>query len=191
MTINLNIPNLSELKPRITVFGVGGAGGNAVNHMINRNVQGVEFIALNTDKQALRRSLAEHTIQLGEVGLGAGARPEAGRAAADAMRDHIRQRFEGARSMLRGMTNYLVDNASSPIALADMRSAWAGVMSAPVKQEDGALLTNEPTAPDSGGARFRAADTLSSAANNVTINKVVAPTRAPSSGGSTPRCRPR
>ncbi len=80
----------------IKVVGVGGAGGNAVNHMINRNVQGVEFIALNTDKQALRRSLAEHTIQLGEVGLGAGARPEAGRAAADAMRDHIRQSLDGA-----------------------------------------------------------------------------------------------
>ena len=80
----------------IKVVGVGGAGGNAVNHMINRNVQGVEFIALNTDKQALRRSLAEHTTQLGEVGLGAGARPEAGRAAADAMRDHIRQSLDGA-----------------------------------------------------------------------------------------------
>ena len=80
----------------IKVIGVGGAGGNAVNHMINRSVQGVEFIALNTDKQALRRSLAERTIQLGEIGLGAGARPEAGRAAADAMREHIREALEGA-----------------------------------------------------------------------------------------------
>ncbi|MFP5406842.1 MAG: cell division protein FtsZ [Gammaproteobacteria bacterium] len=80
----------------IKVVGVGGAGGNAVNHMINRGVQGVEFITLNTDRQALRRSLAEHTIQLGDLGLGAGARPEAGRASADAMRDEIRGALAGA-----------------------------------------------------------------------------------------------
>jgi len=80
----------------IKVVGVGGAGGNAVNHMINRGVQGVDFIVLNTDRQALRRSLAEHTIQLGEMGLGAGARPEAGRASADAMRDEIRAALSGA-----------------------------------------------------------------------------------------------
>src|SRR5690606_22306079 len=80
----------------IKVIGVGGAGGNAVNHMINRDVQGVEFIALNTDKQALRRSLAERSIQLGDMGLGAGARPDAGRAAADAMRAEIREALGGA-----------------------------------------------------------------------------------------------
>ncbi len=80
----------------IKVIGVGGAGGNAVNHMINRDVQGVEFIAVNTDKQALRRSLAEHTIQLGDMGLGAGARPEAGKAAAEAMRTEIRSALEGS-----------------------------------------------------------------------------------------------
>ena len=80
----------------IKVVGVGGAGGNAVNHMISANVQGVEFIVLNTDKQALKRSLAERTIQLGDIGLGAGARPEAGRAAAEAMREYIRTSLEGA-----------------------------------------------------------------------------------------------
>ena len=80
----------------IKVIGVGGAGGNAVNHMINRGVQGVEFIALNSDKQTLRRSLAERAIQLREMGLGAGAGPEAGRAAADAMRDEIRAALQGA-----------------------------------------------------------------------------------------------
>ncbi len=80
----------------IKVVGVGGAGGNAVNHMINRGVQGVEFITLNTDRQALRRSLSEHTIQLGELGLGAGARPEAGRESAEAMRDEIRAALAGA-----------------------------------------------------------------------------------------------
>jgi len=80
----------------IKVVGIGGAGGNAVNHMIQRGVQGVEFIALNTDGQALGRSLARHKIQLGGNGLGAGARPEAGRGAAEAMRDDIRAALQGA-----------------------------------------------------------------------------------------------
>jgi len=80
----------------IKVVGIGGAGGNAVNHMIDRGVQGVEFIAINTDKQALRRSLAAKTIQLGGQGLGAGARPDAGRAAAEAAREEIRSVLEGS-----------------------------------------------------------------------------------------------
>ena len=80
----------------IKVVGVGGAGGNAVNHMIARNVQGVEFIALNTDRQALSRSQATRIIQLGDQGLGAGANPQAGRAAADAARDEIRAMLDGA-----------------------------------------------------------------------------------------------
>ena len=80
----------------IKVVGVGGAGGNAVNHMISRGVQGVEFIAVNTDRQALSRSQAGRIIQLGDQGLGAGARPEAGRAAAEDARDRIRAALEGA-----------------------------------------------------------------------------------------------
>jgi cell division protein FtsZ len=80
----------------IKVVGVGGAGGNAVNHMIGRGVQGVEFIALNTDRQALSRSQAEHVIQLGDLGLGAGANPHAGRNAAEAARERIRESLEGA-----------------------------------------------------------------------------------------------
>jgi cell division protein FtsZ len=80
----------------IKVVGVGGGGGNAVNHMVNRGVQGVEFIAVNTDRQALSRSLATRTIQLGDAGLGAGANPEAGRASAQAARGDIRAALEGA-----------------------------------------------------------------------------------------------
>lgn len=80
----------------IKVVGIGGAGGNAVNHMIEGGVQGVEFIAINTDKQALKRSLATKTIQLGGQGLGAGARPDAGRDAAEAERERIREELEGA-----------------------------------------------------------------------------------------------
>ncbi|MET0509958.1 MAG: cell division protein FtsZ [Burkholderiaceae bacterium] len=80
----------------IKVVGVGGGGGNAVNHMVNRGVQGVEFIAVNTDRQALSRSLATKAIQLGDAGLGAGANPEAGRASAQAARGDIRAALEGA-----------------------------------------------------------------------------------------------
>ncbi|WP_455478188.1 cell division protein FtsZ [Bartonella sp. B10] len=92
MTINLHRPDIAELKPRITVFGVGGGGGNAVNNMINAGLQGVDFVVANTDAQALAMSKAERLIQLGEkvtAGLGAGALPEVGRAAADECRDEI------------------------------------------------------------------------------------------------------
>ena len=80
----------------IKVFGVGGAGGNAIEHMIQEGVSGVEFIAANTDAQALGRSTATSKLSLGTTGLGAGAKPEAGQAAADAHRDEIRAALEGA-----------------------------------------------------------------------------------------------
>ena len=76
MTINLNIPDIRELKPRLTVFGVGGAGGNAVNNMIASGLQGVDFVVANTDAQSLSSSKAERIIQMGTQvteGLGAGA----------------------------------------------------------------------------------------------------------------------
>jgi len=80
----------------IKVIGVGGAGGNAVDHMIRNGVTGVEFVAANTDAQALARCLAKQQIQLGGTGLGAGAKPEAGRAAATEQRELIREALEGA-----------------------------------------------------------------------------------------------
>ncbi|MCZ2204055.1 cell division protein FtsZ [Bartonella sp. A05] len=86
MTINLHRPDIAELKPRITVFGVGGGGGNAVNNMINAALQGVDFVVANTDAQALSMSKAQRVIQLGAAvteGLGAGALPEVGKAAAE------------------------------------------------------------------------------------------------------------
>ena len=86
MTIQLGVPDVTELRPRITVFGVGGAGGNAVNNMINANLEGVEFVVANTDAQALSQSACERRIQMGASiteGLGAGSRPEIGRAAAE------------------------------------------------------------------------------------------------------------
>jgi cell division protein FtsZ len=80
----------------IKVVGVGGAGGNAVEHMIRRGVQGVEFICANTDHQALSRSSSRHILQLGSTGLGAGSRPEVGRAAAEDARDRIADALRGA-----------------------------------------------------------------------------------------------
>lgn len=80
----------------IKVIGVGGAGGNAVDHMIRENVQGVQFIAANTDSQSLARSLATTRVQLGATGLGAGSKPEAGRAAAQESREQIADALQGA-----------------------------------------------------------------------------------------------
>jgi cell division protein FtsZ len=84
---------------QIKVIGVGGGGGNAVDHMIAQGVQGVQFVCANTDAQALNRSSADHIIQLGNTGLGAGAKPEAGRAAAEEAVDRIRQSIEGAHML--------------------------------------------------------------------------------------------
>ncbi|MBB3949198.1 cell division protein FtsZ [Aureimonas jatrophae] len=92
MSITLQRPDITELKPRITVFGVGGGGCNAVNNMINAGLEGVEFVIANTDAQALRSSRAERIIQMGVAvteGLGAGSQPEVGRAAAEESLDEI------------------------------------------------------------------------------------------------------
>jgi cell division protein FtsZ len=99
MTINLQIPDIRELKPRITVFGVGGAGGNAVNNMITAGLQGVDFVVANTDAQALTMSKAERIIQMGTAvteGLGAGSQPDVGAAAANEVIDEIRDHLQGA-----------------------------------------------------------------------------------------------
>ena len=100
MSININVPTPSpDLTPKITVVGVGGAGGNAVNNMINSKLGGVEFLVTNTDAQALQQSIAERCIQLGRgitQGLGAGSRPDIGRAAAEEALDEILTEIEGA-----------------------------------------------------------------------------------------------
>lgn len=98
MTIEFTSPELTELTPKITVFGVGGAGGNAVNNMVTAALKGVDFVCANTDAQALSHSLAEQKIQLGAKltqGLGAGARPEVGKAAAEETMDMIKEHLEG------------------------------------------------------------------------------------------------
>ncbi|PRD45187.1 cell division protein FtsZ [Phyllobacterium phragmitis] len=98
MTINLQKPDITELKPRITVFGVGGGGGNAVNNMINAGLRGVDFVVANTDAQALAMSKSERLVQLGTAvteGLGAGSQPEVGRAAAEECIDEINDHLSG------------------------------------------------------------------------------------------------
>ena len=99
MSIKLTVPQAKELKPRITVFGVGGAGGNAVNNMIEAGLDGVEFVVANTDAQALALSAADRRIQLGASiteGLGAGSRPEVGCAAAEEALAEIIEHINGA-----------------------------------------------------------------------------------------------
>jgi cell division protein FtsZ len=99
MTLNLTPPDIAELKPRITVFGVGGAGGNAVNNMITAGLQGVDFVVANTDAQALTMSKAQRIVQMGTVvtqGLGAGSQPDVGAAAAQEVIDEIRDHLSGA-----------------------------------------------------------------------------------------------
>jgi cell division protein FtsZ len=98
MSINIGPPSVEELRPRITVIGVGGAGGNAIANMIRADIEGVDFIVANTDAQALNNAIAEHRIQLGPditQGLGAGSRPEVGRAAAEETVADIERALEG------------------------------------------------------------------------------------------------
>ena len=102
MTINLSVPmgaDEPELKPRITVIGVGGAGGNAINNMIQSRLEGVEFVVANTDSQALAQSCAERRIQLGvsvTSGLGAGSRPNVGRQAAEETLNDVLEELGGS-----------------------------------------------------------------------------------------------
>ena len=99
MSINLQMPDIRELRPRITVFGCGGAGGNAVNNMISAGLSGVEFVVANTDAQALSLSKADRLVQMGVAvteGLGAGSQPEVGRAAAEEVIDEIRDHLSGS-----------------------------------------------------------------------------------------------
>ena len=102
MSINISVPPTHELKPRITVVGVGGAGCNAVNNMISAHLEGVEFLVANTDAQALANSQAQLRVQLGAnvtQGLGAGARPEIGRAAADESLDQVLEHIDGTNML--------------------------------------------------------------------------------------------
>ena len=133
-----------EVGTIIKVFGVGGAGGNAIEHMIREGVSGVEFIAANTDAQALSRNAASSKLSLGKTGLGAGAKPEAGRAAADAHRDEIRATLEGAHMafITAGMGGGTGTGAAPVVAeiAREMGILTVGVVTKPFGFEGGKRL---------------------------------------------------
>ena len=138
MTINLNVPDIRELKPRITVFGVGGAGGNAVNNMITAGLQGVDFVVANTDAQALTMSKAQRIVQMGTQvtqGLGAGSQPDVGAAAAQEVIDEIRDHLSGANMVFvtAGMGGGTGTGAAPVIAKTarDMGILTVGVVTKP------------------------------------------------------------
>jgi cell division protein FtsZ len=138
MTITLHAPDIRELKPRITVFGVGGAGGNAVNNMIENALQGVDFVVANTDAQALMLSKSERRIQLGlhvTEGLGAGSQPEVGRAAAEEVIDEIVDQLRGVNMVFitAGMGGGTGTGAAPVIARAarEMGILTVGVVTKP------------------------------------------------------------
>ena len=151
MSINIGAPAVEELRPRITVIGVGGAGGNAIANMIAAGIEGVDFVVANTDAQALNNSIAEHRIQLGSditQGLGAGARPEVGRAAAEESLAEIERALDGVHMCF----------------IADGMGGGTGTGAAPVvaklAREKGVLTVGVVTKPFlfEGTRRMRAAD---------------------------------
>jgi len=135
-----------NLGTQIKVIGVGGGGGNAVDHMVSRNVQGVEFICANTDAQALTRSLAARTIQLGGTGLGAGSKPEKGRDAAELAVDDIRAAIDGAHMLFitAGMGGGTGTGAAPVIARVakEMGILTVGVVTKPFDFEGGKRMQN-------------------------------------------------
>ncbi len=152
MTINLKMPDIQELKPRITVFGVGGAGGNAVNNMITAGLQGCDFVVANTDAQALAMNHSDRLVQMGVAvteGLGAGSQPEVGSAAAEEVIDEINDHLSGSHMVFitAGMGGGTGTGAAPVIARA--------------AREQGILTVGVVTKPFQfeGARRMRIADT--------------------------------
>jgi len=142
MTINFKAPDIRELKPRILVIGVGGAGGNAVNEMIDSGLQGVEFVAVNTDAQDLKTSKAQARVQIGlnlTKGLGAGAKLDIGQAAADESLNEIVNLLQGANMVFitAGMGGGTGTGAAHVIARAakELNILTVGVVTLPFLYE--------------------------------------------------------
>jgi cell division protein FtsZ len=164
MTLNLSLPGQDDLKPRITVFGVGGAGGNAVNNMIEKNLDGVDFVVANTDAQALQQAKAENRVQLGikvTEGLGAGARAAVGAAAAEESIEQIVDHLAGAHMcfITAGMGGGTGTGAAPIIAQAarELGVLTVGVVTKPF-QFEGAKRMRQ--AEDGVEALQRVVDTL-------------------------------
>ena len=164
MTLNLTMPGQEELKPRITVFGVGGAGGNAVNNMIEKQLEGVDFVVANTDAQALSQSNAESRIQLGvkvTEGLGAGAKASIGAAAAEENIEQIVDHLAGAHMcfITAGMGGGTGTGAAPIIAQAarELGVLTVGVVTKPFQFEGGKRMKQ---AEDGVDALQKVVDTL-------------------------------
>ncbi len=164
MTLNLTMPGHEELKPRITVFGVGGAGGNAVNNMIEKELDGVDFVVANTDAQALQQSNAQSRIQLGvkvTEGLGAGARATVGAAAAEENIEQIVDHLAGAHMcfITAGMGGGTGTGAAPIIAQAarELGVLTVGVVTKPFQFEGGKRMQQ---AEDGVDALQKMVDTL-------------------------------
>ncbi len=142
MAINFKTPEIKELHPRLLVLGVGGAGGNAINEMIEKNLQGVEFIAVNTDAQDLKLSKAKTRVQIGlnlTKGLGAGAKIDIGQAAADESLNDIINILQGSNMVFiaAGMGGGTGTGASHVIARAakELNILTVGVVTLPFLYE--------------------------------------------------------
>ena len=164
MTLNLSMPGQEELKPRITVFGVGGAGGNAVNNMIEQQLEGVEFVVANTDAQALQQSRSDAKIQMGvkvTEGLGAGARATVGAAAAEESIEQIVDHLAGAHMcfITAGMGGGTGTGAAPIIAQAarELGVLTVGVVTKPFQFEGGKRMKQ---AEDGVEALQKVVDTL-------------------------------
>ena len=146
MNIEMIEKNEFSSDTQIRVIGVGGGGGNAVEHMIKSGVRGVEFICANTDAQALRASSAHRVIQLGDNGLGAGSKPERGQAAAEAATETIREMLEGANMVFitAGMGGGTGTGAAPVVARVarEMGILTVGVVTKPFDWEGGRRMTN-------------------------------------------------
>ena len=168
MSIQLTVPPKRELKPRITVIGVGGAGGNAVNNMITAGLEGVDFVVANTDAQALANSKADRRIQIGAQlteGLGAGSDPEVGRAAAEEAMAEIVDQIQGAHMafVTAGMGGGTGTGAAAVIARAcrEQGILTIGVVTKPFEFE--------------GPRRMRSADTGINALSNEVDTLIIIP----------------
>ena len=164
MTLNLTVPGQEDLKPRITVFGVGGAGGNAVNNMIEKELDGVDFVVANTDAQALQQSMSQSRVQLGvkvTEGLGAGARATVGAAAAEESIEQIVDHLAGAHMcfITAGMGGGTGTGAAPIIAQAarELGVLTVGVVTKPFQFEGGKRMKQ---AEDGVEALQKVVDTL-------------------------------
>ena len=165
MNIQIGPPELTDLKPRITVIGIGGAGCNAINNMIATSLDGVEFVVANTDAQSLAMSGAEHRIQLGAnltEGLGAGARPEVGEAAAREAEEDIRAQIAGSHMVFiaAGMGGGTGTGAASVMAeiARDLGILTVGIVTKPFQFEGARRMRTADAGIDALEARRRHPD---------------------------------